>query len=69
MTVCIHICSYIYMYINMYINMYMYIYIYAYLCVYIYMCIGIQEEAYAEGQEDENSRDTGATIIPRELAK
>jgi len=26
-------------------------------------------EAYAEGQEDENSRDTGATIISRELAK
>jgi len=44
---------------------------YAYLCIYIYvyMCIGIQEKAYAEGQEDENSRDTGATIISRELAK
>jgi len=40
-----------------------------YIYIYVYMCIGIQEEAYAEGQEDENSRDTGATITSRELAK
>ena len=40
-----------------------------YIYIYVYMCIGIQKEAYAEGQEDENSCDTGATIIPRELAK
>ena len=59
------------MYINMHISMYMYIYvcISVYIYIYVYMCIGVQEKAYAEGQEDENSRDTGATIISRELAK
>ena len=56
---------------NMYINMYMCINIctYVYIYIYVHMCIGIQEEAYAKGQEDENSRDTGATIISREFAK
>jgi len=52
-----------------YIYIYIYIHMFIYIHLYIYIYIGIQEEVYTEGQEDENSRGTGATIISRELAK
>jgi len=59
----------LYMYI-MYIYIYI-LYTYIHMYIYIHACIyiGIQEEVYTEGREDENSRDTGAIIISRELAK